>query len=96
MPVSVAAGLLDRQSYAILAGAPEAALIAAIGMMISVGLVLAVLSGVFPEATLMSSVIDSVISAGLFLLLPMGVCSLLSHNYRVKVANPASSRHALS
>lgn len=80
LPVSAAAGLLDRCLARSLPALLRAPLTAAISMIISVVLVLAVLSGVFPEAMLMSSVIDGVIGAGLFLLLPMGVCSLLSND----------------
>jgi len=78
LPVSVVAGLLDRGLARSLPALLRAPLTAAISMIISVVFVLAVLSAVFPEA--MSSAIDDVIGAGLFLLLPMGVCSLLSND----------------
>jgi len=78
LPVSVVAGLLDRGLARSLPALLRAPLTAVISMIISVVFVLAVLSAVFPEA--MSSAIDDVIGAGLFLLLPMGVCSLLSND----------------
>jgi hypothetical protein len=80
LPVSVVAGLLDRRLARSLPALLRAPLTAAISTIISVVFVLAVLSAVFPEATSMSSAIDDVIGAGLFLLLPMGVCSLLSND----------------
>jgi hypothetical protein len=85
LPVSVPAGLLDSRLARSLPALLRAPLTAAISTVISIILVLAVLSAVFPESMLMSSIIDDVIGAGLFLLLPMGVCSLLSndrHNRR--------------
>jgi hypothetical protein len=78
LPVSVPAGLLDSRLARSLPALLRAPLTAAISTIISVVFVLAVLSAVFPEA--MSSAIDDVIGAGLFLLLPMGVCSLLSND----------------
>jgi hypothetical protein len=71
-----------------------APLTAAISMIISVVFVLAMLS--MQGGTLSNGVIDDVIGAGFFLLLPMGVCSLLAYNHRVKPANRASARSALS
>jgi hypothetical protein len=94
LPVSAIAGLLDSCLARSLPPLLSAPLTAAISMIISVVFALAMLS--MQGGTLSNDVIDHVISAGLFLLLPMGVCSLLSHNYRVKSLNRATARSALS
>jgi hypothetical protein len=78
LPVSAIAGLLDSCLARSLPALLRAPLTAAISMTISVVFVLALLSRV--ETTL-SSVANHVIGAGLFLLLPMGVCSLLSNDW---------------
>ena len=80
MPVSVITGIVDgflaRGSPALL----RASLTAIIGMMIASGVVLVLFTVAFSQ-TVPPEVMNVALLAGIFLLLPMGLCSLLAHDH---------------
>jgi hypothetical protein len=77
LPVSAITGLVDGYLARGLPALSRAFLTAAIGMTGAIGLVLALFTMMF-SSTVPSEVVNAAIYAGLFLLLPMGLCSLLS------------------
>jgi hypothetical protein len=77
LPVSAITGLVDGYLARGLPALSRAFLTAAIGMTGAIGLVLALFTIMF-SSTVPSEVVNAAIYAGLFLLLPMGLCSLLS------------------
>ena len=80
LPVSAITGLLDGYLARGLPAPLRAFLTASIGMTIAIGLVLALFKMMF-SLTVPPEVMNGALCAGLFLLLPMGVCSLLSNDY---------------
>jgi hypothetical protein len=80
LPVSAITGLLDGYLARGLPALLRAFLTASIGMTIAIGLVLALFIMTF-SPTVPPEVINGAICAGFFLLLPMGLCSLLSKDH---------------
>ena len=80
LPVSSITGLMDRYLAGGLPTLLRAFLTAAFGMTIAIGLVLALFAMMF-SLTVPTEVMNGAICAGFFLLLPMGVCSLLSNDF---------------
>jgi len=80
LPVSSITGLMDGYLARGLPTLLRAFLTAAFGMTIAIGLVLALFAMMF-SLTVPTEVMNGAICAGFFLLLPMGVCSLLSNDY---------------
>lgn len=78
LPVSSITGLMDGYLARGLPALLRAFLTAAFGMTIAIGLVLALFTLIFSQ-TVPPEIVNVAIYAGLFLLLPMGVCSLLSN-----------------
>ena len=78
-PVSSVTGLVDGYLARGLPAFLRAFLTAAVGMMIAIGLVLALFSMMF-SSTVPPEVVNGALCAGFFLLLPMGLCSLLSND----------------
>ncbi|MEH2514966.1 CHASE2 domain-containing sensor protein [Bradyrhizobium sp. AZCC 1610] len=79
LPVSTITGLVDGYLARGLPPLLRAFLAAAIGMMGAIGLVLALFKMMF-SPTVPPEVMNGALCAGFFLLLPMGVCSLLSND----------------
>ena len=79
LPVSAITGLMDGYLARGLPTLLRALLAAAFGMTIAIGLVLALFTIMF-SPTVPPEVMNGALCAGLFLLLPMGVCSLLSND----------------
>jgi len=79
LPVSATTGLMDGYLARGLPALLRAFLTAAIGTTIAIGLVLALFTIMF-SLTVPPEVMNGAVCAGLFLLLPMGVCSLLSND----------------
>jgi hypothetical protein len=77
LPVSSITGLLDGYLARGLPTLLRAFLTAAFGMTIAIGLVLALFTIMF-SPTVPPEVMNGALCAGFFLLLPMGLCSLLS------------------
>ena len=69
----------------------RAFLTAAFGMTIAIGLVLTLFTMMF-SLTVPPEVMNGALCAGLFLLLPMGVCSLLSNDYGKPGVTPTNDR----
>ena len=80
MPVSVITGLMDGYLARGLPTLLRAPLTGTIGMAIAVGAVLAFFTAAF-SPTVPPEVMNGALLAGVFLLLPMGLCSLLSSDY---------------
>src|SRR5712672_4214702 len=78
LPVSSIAGLMDGYLARGLPTLLRASLTAAFGMTIAIGLILALFAIMF-SPTVPPEVMNGALCAGFFLLLPMGVCSLLSN-----------------
>jgi hypothetical protein len=78
LPVSAIAGLVDGYLARGLPTLLRAFLTAAFGMTIAIGLVLALFTIMF-SSTVPPEVMNGALCAGFFLLLPMGLCSLLSN-----------------
>jgi hypothetical protein len=78
LPVSAIAGLVDGYLARGLPTLLRAFLTAAFGMTIAIGLVLALFTVMF-SSTVPPEVMNGALCAGFFLLLPMGLCSLLSN-----------------
>jgi len=79
LPVSAITGLVDGYLARGLPALLRAFLTAATGMTGAIGLVLALFTIMF-SSTVPPEVVNVAIYAGLFLLLPMGLCSLLSND----------------
>ncbi|MDE5458110.1 hypothetical protein GWE18_35940 [Bradyrhizobium sp. CSA112] len=79
LPVSAITGLVDGYLARGLPPLLRAFLAAAIGMMGAIGLVLALFKMMF-SPTVPPEVMNGALCAGFFLLLPMGLCSLLSND----------------
>jgi hypothetical protein len=79
LPVSSIAGLMDGYLARGLPTLLRASLTAAFGMTIAIGLILALFAIMF-SPTVPPEVMNGALCAGFFLLLPMGVCSLLSND----------------
>jgi hypothetical protein len=79
LPVSSITGLVDGHLARGLPPLLRAFLAAAIGMTGAIGLVLALFKMMF-SPTVPPEVMNGALCAGFFLLLPMGVCSLLSND----------------
>jgi hypothetical protein len=79
LPVSSITGLVDGYLARGLPPLLRAFLAAAIGMTGAIGLVLALFKIMF-SPTVPPEVMNAALCAGLFLLLPMGMCSLLSND----------------
>ena len=77
LPVSSIAGLMDGYLARGLPTLLRASLTAAFGMTIAIGLVLALFMMMF-SPTVPPEVMNGALCAGFLLLLPMGLCSLLS------------------
>jgi hypothetical protein len=90
LPVSALTGLMDGYLARGLPTLLRAFLTAAIGMTIAIGLVLAFFTMTFSR-TVPPEVMNGALCAGLLLLLPMGLCSLLSNdgNRRRHLIEPA-------
>jgi hypothetical protein len=78
LPVSAIAGLVDGYLARGLPTLLRAFLTAAFGMTIAIGLVLALFTVMF-SSTVPPEVMNGALCGGFFLLLPMGLCSLLSN-----------------
>jgi hypothetical protein len=78
LPVSAIAGLVDGYLARGLPTLLRAFLTAAVGMTIAIGMVLALFTIMF-SSTVPPEVMNGTLCAGFFLLLPMGLCSLLSN-----------------
>jgi hypothetical protein len=78
LPVSAIAGLVDGYLARGLPTLLRAFLTAAVGMTIAIGMVLALFTIMF-SSTVPPEVMNGALCAGFFLLLPMGLCSLLSN-----------------
>jgi hypothetical protein len=78
LPVSSITGLIDGYLARGLPALLRASLTAAFGMTIAIGLVLALFTIMF-SSTVPPEVMNGALCAGFFLLLPMGLCSLLSN-----------------
>ena len=79
LPVSAITGLMDGYLARGLPTLLRACLTAAFGMTIAIGLIL-VLFAIIYSPTVPPEVMNGALCAGFFLLLPMGVCSLLSND----------------
>ena len=79
LPVSAITGLVDGYLARGLPALLRAFLTAAVGMTITIGMVLALFVMIF-SSTVPPEVMNGALCAGFFLLLPMGLCSLLSNN----------------
>ena len=79
LPVSAITGLVDGYLARGLPALLRAFLTAAIGMTVAIGLVLALFTMMF-SPTVPPEVMNGALCAGFFLLLPMGLCSLLSND----------------
>jgi hypothetical protein len=79
LPVSSITGLVDGYLARDLPALLRAFLTAAFGMTIAIGLLLALFTMMF-SPTVPPEVMNAALCAGLFLLLPMGLCSLLSND----------------
>jgi hypothetical protein len=79
LPVSAITGLMDGYLARGLPTLLRAFLTAAIGMTIAIGLVLALFTMMFSR-TVPPEVMNGALCAGFVLLLPMGLCSLLSND----------------
>jgi hypothetical protein len=79
LPVSAITGLVDGYLARGLPALLRAFLTAVIGTTGAIGLVLALFTLIFSQ-TVPPEIVNVAIYAGLFLLLPMGVCSLLSND----------------
>ena len=79
LPVSSIAGLMDGYLARGLPTLLRASLTAAFGMTIAIGLILTLFAIMF-SPTVPPEVMNGALGAGFFLLLPMGVCSLLSND----------------
>jgi hypothetical protein len=79
LPVSAITGLVDGYLARGLPALLRASLTAAFGMTIAIGLVLALFSMMF-SPTVPPEVMNGALCAGFLLLLPMGLCSLLSND----------------
>ena len=79
LPVSAITGLVDGYLARGLPTLLRAFLTAAFGMTIAIGLVIALLTIMF-SPTVPPEVMNGALCAGFFLLLPMGLCSLLSND----------------
>jgi len=79
LPVSSIAGLMDGYLARGLPALLRALLTAVVGTTGAIGLVLALFTMIFSQ-TAPPEIVNVAIYAGLFLLLPMGVCSLLSND----------------
>jgi hypothetical protein len=79
LPVSGITGLVDGYLARGLPTLLRAFLTAAFGMTIAIGLLLALYTMMF-SPTVPPEVVNAALCAGLFLLLPMGLCSLLSND----------------
>jgi hypothetical protein len=91
LPVSAITGLADGYLASALPAPLRAPLTAAIGMTGAVSLVLALFTMMF-SSTVPPEVMTGALCAGLFLLLPMALCSLLSNddgNRRQHLIEPA-------
>ena len=83
LPVSAIAALVDGYLARTLPAPLRAPLTAAIGAALASGLVLTLFTIMFSRPV-PPEVINGALCAGLFLLLPMGVCSLLSNDIDLK------------
>jgi hypothetical protein len=90
LPVSAITGLMDGYLARGLPTLLRAFLAAAFGMTIAIGLVLALFTIMF-SPTVPPEVMNGALCAGLFLLLPMGVCSLLSNDYGKPGVTPTNT-----
>ena len=79
LPVSAITGLVDGYLARGLPALLRAFLTAAVGMTITIGMVLALFVMIF-SSTVPPEVMNGALCAGFFLLLPMGLCSLLSND----------------
>ena len=79
LPVSAIAGLVDGYLARALPALLRASLTAAFGTAMAIGLVLALFTMMF-STPVPPEVMNGALCAGFFLLLPMGVCSLLSND----------------
>lgn len=79
LPVSSIAGLMDGYLARGLPTLLRASLTAAFGMTIAIGLILSLFAIIY-SPTVPPEVMNGALCAGFFLLLPMGVCSLLSND----------------
>jgi hypothetical protein len=79
LPVSGITGLVDGYLARGLPALLRAFLTAAFGMMIAIGLLLTLFRIMF-SATVPPEIMNAALCAGFFLLLPMGLCSLLSND----------------
>ena len=79
LPVSSIAGLMDGYLARGLPTLLRASLTAAFGMTIAIGLILSLFAIIYSPAV-PPEVMNGALCAGFFLLLPMGVCSLLSND----------------
>jgi hypothetical protein len=79
LPVSWLTGLVDGYLARSLPALLRALLTAVVGTTGAIGLVLALFTMIFSQ-TAPPEIVNVAIYAGLFLLLPMGVCSLLSND----------------
>lgn len=80
MPVSLITGLIDGHLARGLPPFARVPLTGIIGMAIAVGVLLSFFMMAFSQ-TVPPEIMNVALCAGLFLLLPMGVCSLLAHDY---------------
>jgi hypothetical protein len=95
IPVSVITGIVDRYLAGGLPTLLRAPMTAIIGMMIVIGLALVLFALTFSQ-TVPPEVMNAARWAGTFLLLPMGLCSLLSSDYGNRRVKPAGDCGALS
>ena len=79
LPVSAITGLVDGYLAPAMPAPLRAFLTAAFGMTIAIGLVLTLFTIMF-SPTVPPEVMNAALCAGFFLLLPMGLCSLLSND----------------
>jgi len=79
LPVSAITGLVDGYLARGLPALLRAFLTAAFGMTIAIGLLLALFAMMF-SATVPPEIMNAALCVGFFLLLPMGLCSLLSND----------------
>ena len=79
LPVSGITGLVDGYLARSLPALLRAFLTAAFGMTIAIGLLLTLFRIMF-SATVPPEIMNAALCAGFFLLLPMGLCSLLSND----------------
>ena len=80
MPVSLITGLIDGHLARGLPAPLRAPLTGIIGMAMTVGVLLGFFTVAFSQ-TVPPEIMNVALCAGLFLLLPMCVCSLLAHDY---------------